>query len=113
MCQKGIDEDFGKEPRIMKATSLKDPLFYDTVTAYTGKYQFGGITPGMVATTGLDADAEGRVLNWEFKPIKGLYAAGNNAKGRYIAVYQSPFAGISIGMTITDGYLLGERLANL
>jgi len=67
----------------------------------------------MVATTGLDTNAEGRVLNSEFKPIKGLYAAGNNAGGRHIVVYQSPFAGISIGMAITDGYLLGERLADL
>ena len=67
----------------------------------------------MVATTGLDTNAEGRVLNSEFKPIKGLYAAGNNAGGRYIVVYQSPFAGISIGMAITDGYLFGERLADL
>jgi hypothetical protein len=113
MCKKGIDEDFGKDPRIMKATILKDPLFYGTVTTYTGKDQFGGITPGMVATTGLDTDAEGRVLNSEFKPIKGLYAAGNNAGGRFIIVYQSPFAGISIGMAITDGYLLGEKLAAL
>jgi fumarate reductase flavoprotein subunit len=113
MCNKGVDEDFGKDPRIMKATSLKDPLFYGTVTTYNGLDQFGGISPGMVATTGLDTDAEGRVLNSEFKPIKGLYAAGNNAGGRYTVVYQSPFAGISIGMAITDGYLLGERLAAL
>jgi len=113
MCKKGVDEDFGKDPRIMKATSLKDPLFYSTVTPYNGKDQFGGITPGMVATTGLDTDADGRVLNSEFKPIKGLYAAGNNAGGRFMVVYQSPFAGISIGMAITDGYLLGERLAEL
>ena len=113
MCKNGVDEDFGKDPSIMKATGLKDPLFYGTVTTCTGKDMFGGITPGMVATTGLDVDAEGRVLDSNFKPIKGLYAAGNNAGGRYIVVYQSPFAGISIGMAVTDGYLLGERLAGL
>jgi len=33
--------------------------------------------------------------------------------GRFIVVYQSPMAGISIGMAITDSYLLGERLAHL
>jgi len=71
------------------------------------------LSPGLCATTGLDTDAEGRVLNSDFKHIKGLYAAGNNAGGRFIVVYQSPIAGISIGMAITEGYLLGERLAAL
>jgi predicted oxidoreductase len=74
---------------------------------------FGGVSAGMVATTGLDTDAEGHVLNSDFKPIKGLYAAGNNAGGRFIVVYQSPLSGISIGMAMTEGYMLGERLADL
>ncbi len=115
MCEKGVDEDFGKDSRIMKVTGLKDPLFYGTLTPYNGQGQNGGkgISPGLIATTGLDTDAEGRVLNSEFKPIKGLYAAGNNAGGRFIVVYQSPFAGISVGMAITEGYMLGERLAGL
>jgi hypothetical protein len=111
MCEKGVDEDFGKDPRIMKVTSLKDPPFYGTMSYYGSQGIFGGISPGILATTGLDTDAEGRVLDSEFRPIKGIYAAGNNAGGRFIIVYQSPFAGISIGMAITDGYLLGERLA--
>jgi fumarate reductase flavoprotein subunit len=113
MCEKGVDEDFGKDPRIMKVTVLKDPPFYGTMSNYGGQGMFGGISAGIVATTGIDTDAEGRVLNSEFRPIKGLYAAGNNAGGRFIVVYQSPFAGISIGMAITDGYLLGERVAAL
>ena len=112
MCEKGLDEDFGKDPRIMKVTSLKDPPFYGTMSNYSGQGMFGGINPGILSTTGLDTDGNGRVLNSEFKPIKGLYAAGNNAGGRFIVAYQTPFAGISIGMAITDGYLLGERLAD-
>jgi fumarate reductase flavoprotein subunit len=60
-----------------------------------------------------DADADGRVLNSEFKAIKGLYAAGNNAGCRFITVYQSPISGISIGIAVTEGYMLGERLAEL
>jgi hypothetical protein len=115
LSEKGVDEDFGKDSRIMKVTSLKDPLFYGTVTTYNGLGQNGGkgISPGLIATTGLDTDAEGHVLNSEFKPIKGLYAAGNNAGGRFIVVYQTPFPGISVGMAITEGYMLGERLAAL
>jgi fumarate reductase flavoprotein subunit len=112
MCEKGVDEDFGKDTRIMKVTALKDPLFYATISKYNGPSIFG-LGAGMNATTGLDTDADGHVLNSEFKPIKGLYAAGNNAGGRYITVYQSPIAGVSIGMAVTEGYMLGERLAAL
>jgi fumarate reductase flavoprotein subunit len=112
MCEKGIDEDFGKDLRIMKVTALKTPPFYATISKYNGPSIFG-LGAGMNATTGLDTDADGHVLNSEFKPIKGLYAAGNNAGGRYITVYQSPIAGISIGMAVTEGYMLGERLAKL
>jgi fumarate reductase flavoprotein subunit len=113
LCEKGADEDFGKDPRILKVTAVKAPPFYGAVSKGGGMGAMFGISPGLCATTGLDTDADGRVLNSEFKPIKGLYAAGNNAGGRFIVVYQSPLAGISIGMAITDGCLLGERLADL
>ena len=113
LCEKGMDEDFGKDPRILKVTALKDPPFYGTVRR-GGSGMFGrGLSPGLVTTTGLDTDANGHVLNSEFKPIKGLYAAGNNAGGRFITVYQSPLAGIGLGMAMTEGYMLGERLADL
>ena len=115
LCEKGVDEDFGKDPRILKVTSLENPLFYGTVGTYNGPGFMGGgsLSAGMNATTGLDTDADGHVLNSDFKPIKGLYAAGNNAGGRFITVYQSPIAGVSIGMAITEGFMLGERLAAL
>jgi len=113
MCEKGIDDDFGKDRRIMRVTALKDPPFYGTINKNDGMGMLGVLSPGLVATTGLDTDADGHVLNSEFKPIKGLYAAGNNAGGRYIVVYQTPISGMSIGMAITEGCMLGERLASL
>jgi fumarate reductase flavoprotein subunit len=115
LCEKGADEDFGKDSRIMKVTALNDPPFYGTITKHgVANTMFGnGLMPGLCATTGLDTDADGHVLNSEFKPIKGLYAAGNNAGGRFITVYQSPMSGISLGMAMTEGYMLGERLAAL
>ena len=112
LCEKGKDEDFGKDPRILKVTALKDQPFYGTISRGSGQFG-GGLSPGLVTTTGLDTDADGHVLNSQFKPIKGLYAAGNNAGGRFITVYQSPLAGISLGMAMTEGYMLGERLAKL
>jgi len=114
MCEKGVDADFGKDPRILKVTVLKNPPFYATVETYSGgSSMFGGLGAGMASTTGLDTDADGHVLGSDFKPINGLYAAGNNAGGRYIVVYQSLISGISIGMAMTEGYMLGERLAKL
>jgi len=112
LCAKGVDEDFGKDPRILAVTALKNPPFYASVRKNDGSGIYGGITPGLCATTGLDTDADGHVLNSEFKPIKGLYAAGNNAGNRYAVVYQSPLCGISLGQAMTEGYMLGERLAN-
>jgi len=109
MCRKGVDEDFGKDRRIMKATEIKDPPFYGTVNRGGGM----GMGAGGYTFVGLDTDAEGRVLNSEFKPIKGLYAAGNNAGNRFIIRYQTPMAGMSIGMAMTEGCLLGEMLAAL
>jgi fumarate reductase flavoprotein subunit len=114
LCEKGSDDDFGKGAVILKATALKDPPFYAIVSsASTDPFAGEKIMPGLVAPTGLDTDADGHVLNSQFKPIKGLFAAGNNAGGRFIVAYQSPMAGISLGMAMTDGYLLGERLAAL
>jgi len=114
LCARGSDDDFGKGAVILKATALKDPPFYAIVSKWSEDPMGGDmVRPGLLAPTGLDTDAEGRVLNSKFKPIKGLFAAGNNAGGRFIVGYQSPMAGISLGMAMTDGYLLGERLAAL
>jgi succinate dehydrogenase/fumarate reductase flavoprotein subunit len=113
MCKKGIDEDFGKDRNIMKATELKDPPFYGTVNKGGGMGMMGmGMGVGYTFV-GLDTDAEGRVLNSDFKPIKGLYAAGNNAGNRFLVRYQTPMSGLSIGMAMTEGCLLGEKLAEL
>ncbi len=113
MCEKGVDEDFGKDPNVLKVTALKDPPFYATIETYDGGSDMFGLGAGLASTTGLDTDADGHVLNSDFKPVKGLYAAGNNAGGRFIVVYQSLISGISIGMAVTEGYMLGQRLAKL
>jgi hypothetical protein len=113
MCKKGIDEDFGKDRRIMKLTALKDPPFYGTVNQDGDQDMMRKAGVGIWMPTGLDTDGEGCVLNSEFKPIKGLYAAGNNAGNRYIVAYQTPISGMSIGMAMTEGCLLGEMLADL
>jgi hypothetical protein len=107
LCEKGIDEDFGKDSNILKLSALKTPPFYGSI----GKSD--AIGAGLCQTTGLDTDADGHVLNSQLRPIKGLYAAGNNAGNRYIVQYSSPICGISLGMAMTEGYMLGELLASL
>ncbi len=37
MCEKGIDEDFGKDPRILKVTAIKEPWGYSGIVFETAK----------------------------------------------------------------------------
>jgi fumarate reductase flavoprotein subunit len=107
LCAKGIDDDFGKDPRLLKASALKTPPFYGCMD------KSDTIGPGLCQTAGLDTDAEGHVLNSNLRPIKRLYACGNNAGNRFIVQYATPIAGMSLGMAMTEGYMLGERLTVL
>ena len=64
--------------------------------------------------SGLITDETQNVLRKDdWTPIKGLYAAGNCLGGRYGFGYSTPFAGNSIGMALTHGWLAGRTVANL
>jgi succinate dehydrogenase/fumarate reductase flavoprotein subunit len=58
---------------------------------------------------GLVTDENARVLNAEGKPIKGLYAVGNDAASIMGGNY--PGAGITLGPALTFGYIAGMQLA--
>ena len=62
----------------------------------------------LATLSGLMSDDKLRVLNKEGKPIKGLFACGNTLGGRYGLGYSTPFAGNSIGMALTHGWLAGK-----
>lgn len=62
----------------------------------------------MVTLSGLVTDETQNVLTTDWKPIKGLYAAGNCLGGRYGFGYSTPFAGNSVGMAMTHG-LVGRQ----
>ena len=66
---------------------------------------------GLCQTTGLDTDFNGCVLGSDLMPIPGLYAAGNDSGNRYIVNYCTPISGMSLGLCMTEGMLLGHRLA--
>ena len=51
------------------------------------------------------------MLDSDLFPIPGLYSAGNNSGNRYIVNYCTPISGMSLGLCMTEGMLLGKRLA--
>ena len=103
-CRKGVDSDFGKDPKALIA--VDEPPFYGC------KGETGQITDfGMVTLAGMVTDTRLRVLDKSGKPIKGLYVAGNTLGGRYGLSYTTPMAGNSIGMAMTHGWLAGKSAA--
>ena len=83
---------------------VDDPPFYGC----TGQNLGGAMGFGLTTLAGLITDTKLRVLNKEGAPIKGLYVAGNTLGGRYGLGYSTPFAGNSIGMAMTHGWLAGK-----
>ena len=69
MSTAGKDEDFGRNPKSLKP--LEETAFY-AIPLFAG----GSNTKG-----GLKTNAEHQALDWDGKPIKGLYASGEIACG--------------------------------
>lgn len=100
MCEKGHDDDFGKDPR--RLFPVNEPPYF--------AYPFG--SAGMlVLMGGLEVDKQLRPLNDAGEPIEGLYAAGNVMGGRYLVEYPVTVAGISLGTALTFGRLAGMNAA--
>ena len=100
------DTDFGKDSAYM--LPIETPPFYG------GSAQIShSSAPAMVTMSGLITDEDQNVLKTDWTPIKGLYAAGNCLGGRYGFGYSTPFAGNSVGMAMTHGWLVGKTVANI
>ena len=102
LAEKGEDEDFGK--RASRMFAIDKPPFYgykltDTVL--------------LVCMGGLETTVDFQVLDTEDDPIPGLYAVGNTQGGRFLVDYPLPCPGISHGMAMTHGMLVGRILAKL
>ena len=65
---------------------------------------------GTVTLNGLVIDHRQRVLDKGYNPILGLYASGNNGGGRWGNHYSTPIQGVSLGMALTLGRVLGKQL---
>lgn len=100
LCNKGHDDDFGKDERRLFA--LENPPFY--------AYPFG--SSGMlVLMGGLEINKKLQPLNADGDPIEGLYVGGNTMGGRYLVEYPVTVAGISLGQALTFGRLAGMNAA--
>ena len=104
LCEKGVDEDFGKDPSLL--FPLKNPPYY----GYCGTKAIGVL---MVTVGGLLIDENGAVLGRDYRPIKGLYAAGNASGGRFGWQYFTSIAGESLSMAETLGMTTGTYVASL
>lgn len=104
LCEKGVDEDFAKEPVLMR------PLNGEHIFAYGAEKSFGSM---LVTTGGLLTDDNSQVLGEDFEPIEGLFAAGNNCGGRFGFQYSTSIPGESLGIANTQGMLVGQYVASL
>lgn len=99
LCEKGVDEDFGKEGYRMQP--LKTAPFF-------GCRQGASL---LCTLDGLRINTKMQVLDTSSNPIEGLYAAGDCSGGFFAHNYPEYVVGVAVGRTLTEGYLLGQELA--
>ena len=104
LCEKGVDEDFAKEPVLLR------PRNGEHIFAYGAEKSFGSM---LVTTGGLLTDDNSQVLGEDFEPIPGLFAAGNNCGGRFGFQYSTSIPGESQGLANTKGMLVDRYVAQL
>ncbi|MEE8716495.1 MAG: FAD-dependent oxidoreductase [Coriobacteriales bacterium] len=100
LCDKGEDEDFGKDSRRM--FRIDEPPFSATKFEQTSML----VCPG-----GIKCDLDLHALTADDRVVPGLYVAGNNMGGRFLVEYPVTVAGISLGTALTFGKLAGENAA--
>ncbi len=105
LCYAGVDSDYGKDAVYM--VPVDTAPFYGGTSSTSHKS-----TPSMVTMSGLVTDETQNVVDRDWNPIEGLYAAGNCLGGRYGLGYSTPFAGNSVGMAITHGWVAGHQVAS-
>ena len=99
LCEKGEDEDFGKEAYRM--LPIKEAPFY-------GCRQGASL---LCTLDGLRINTSMQVLDKNGDVIEGLYAAGDCSGGFFAHNYPEYIVGVAVGRTLTEGYILGDILA--
>lgn len=102
-CETGRDEDFGKDPRILRPV--------DTAPYYAFRRHIQIGNEFLATVDGLWTDEHQNVVDQNKEPIPGLYATGNCCGRRWGIQYSTPIPGVSIGMAWTLGRLCGMEAA--
>ncbi|WP_296011374.1 FAD-binding protein [uncultured Adlercreutzia sp.] len=105
MCAAGKDTDWGRDADLMNP--IDTPPFF----GISGQGDKGRVSSGMVQMSGVLVTDNHEVRRVDDSIIKGLYACGNTAGGRYAIQYHTLLAGNSVGLAITQGYCAGEHIA--
>ncbi len=101
LCEQQRDDDFGREGSLM--FPIKDgPFFCDIKPSEIGWM--------MCTCGGLVINGDAQVLDDYFRPIPGLFAAGNCASGRFGSEYFTPTPGVSLGTAIVLGRECGKSV---
>ncbi len=100
LCDKGVDEDFGKAPEWL--VPVVTPPFY-------GIHRHIGLSAIM---KGVNVNADMQPLRADGTPIEGLYVIGNLAGNFYGSPdYPMTVPGMSLGRCHTQGYVVGKAVA--
>ena len=101
-CEQGKDEDFGRDPKML--LPVNEGPFYGMYCVEEKPMT------GTCTLNGVNIDEHQRVLDINYNPIVNLYATGNNSGGRFAIEYSTPMTGLTIGMAMTLGRVLGKEL---
>lgn len=100
-CQNGYDEQFNKERKYLR------PLT-------GGKWYAGRHFPSAYGSAGgIKINEKAEVIGQDWKPIKGLYAAGTDACSIYGDSYPFIFPGTSMGFAINTGRIAAETICSI
>lgn len=102
-CAAGRDDDFGKDPQLLLPID-RPPYYGFSKQPYLGN-EF------LCTCDGLWIDETLHVLDKDKRPIRGLFAVGNNGGRLFGIQYSTPIAGVCFGAAITFGRLSGMAAA--
>lgn len=98
-CDNGYDYDMLKDKEFLFL--LRVPPYYAILGRQGSDSTFGGIK----------IKEHMEVINKQFDPIPGLFAAGINAGSCISTIYHPKHAGTSLSFAICSGYLAGKSAA--
>lgn len=101
LCAEGVDEDFCKNPALLYP--IDEPPFYAS--------KVGAVLLEVVGGAKIDTNLQ--CLDAQGNPIPGLYAIGNAGGDSYAVDYPINVPGNSHGRALTQGYLVGRKLAGV